>query len=899
MDKKKGRSKKFAAFLMAFTTVIQLISGGNVVYASEVGDTSITATISVASNKSKQEMQPYLDAFNQKYPGIQIDYNYYSDYETEVGNQIESGDYPDVLFVPGSVGSDKYETYFEPLGSRDDLEKKYNYLEGSKVYNDVIYGVPSSAYVNGILYNKAVFDKAGITDTPKSIDEFLEDLYMIKERTNAIPFYTNYAADWTLSAWEQFPFLAMTGDPDYKSNGFVNELDPFLEGTTHYQVYNLLYEIVNNGLCEDKPEESDWEQSKVMLNNGDVACMVIGSWALKQVKDSGSNGDDVAYMPFPNEVDGKQYMSIVDDYCYAINKNSEQKIAARDYIDFMLDESGYALDQEVLSIVKTDPIPDVYGDMKSTVCRIDNEASDENYQKRVTLSTNLNILDSNDEIKRVIEAAEGKRDETFDQIAQDWNERWESSRTDDMLASTGSRKTVLNSALNQNYDVEFSATEQQYIDSFKELRVGYLKNMAPFQYYSDGSFHGVLKDIMDIVEKKLNVSIVEKGYDNTESMVKALKNGDIDMIAGMNKSSKFGTDLKYSTKSMDVMKVMVKSDAEKSNEALKGTMAQVKGEDYSDLQTEASDILSTDSIAESLSKIEKLKADFTVSDYYSVYYYTQEQGFEHLDVTPISGSNSLYFAYTKGCDTRLISVCNKILYSIPDENTQIMLDECMKSDGQNVTLKRFIEANTIPCLIAVTAFFAIIIILVVLLARQRSKIAKIDALTGLYNRYGIRDRMKVLYDKKHFPMVVSILDIDNFKSVNDMLGHLGGDEALKLLGNTMKQVFGNKVVIGRYGGDEFVIGFHSKDMKFIESKFKELVTRMDRRFEFGEDSVDLSISVGVVIVEEEIAYDDLFKVADVALYEVKENGKNDYRIRNYRDIKDDINGGTLENENGI
>lgn len=899
MDKKKGRSKKLAAFLMAFTTVIQLISGGSVVYASEVGDTSITATITVASNKSKQEMQSYLDAFNQKYPGIQIDYNYYSDYETEVGKQIESGDYPDVLFVPGSIGSDKYETYFEPLGSRDDLEKKYNYLEGSKVYNDVIYGVPSSAYVNGILYNRAVFDKAGITDTPKSIDEFLEDLYMIKERTNAIPFYTNYAADWTLSAWEQFPFLAMTGDPDYKSNGFVNELDPFLEGTTHYQVYNLLYEIVNNGLCEDKPEESDWERSKVLLNNGDIACMVIGSWALKQVKDSGSNGDDVAYMPFPNEVDGKQYMSIVDDYCYAINKNSEQKIAARDYIDFMLDESGYALDQEALSIVKTDPIPDAYGDMDNTVCLIDNEASDENYQKKVTLSTNLNILDSTDEIKRVIEAAEGKRDETFDQIAQDWNERWESSRTDDMLAGTGSRKTVLNSALNQNYDVEFSATEQQYIDSLKELRVGYLKNMAPFQYYSDGSFHGVLKDIMDIVEKKLDVSIVEMGYDNTESMVKSLKNGDIDMIAGMNKSSKFGTDLKYSTKSMDVMKVMVKSDSVKSNDALKGTMAQVKGEDYSDLQTEASDVLSTENLAESLDKIEKLKADFTVSDYYSVYYYTQEQDFEHLDVTPISGSSSLYFAYTKGCDTRLISVCNKILYSIPDENTQIMLDECMKSESQNVTLKRFIEANTIPCLIALAAFFAIIIVLVVMIARQRAKIAKIDALTGLYNRYGIRDRMKVLYDKKHFPMVVSILDIDNFKSVNDTLGHLGGDEALKLLGNTMKQVFGNKVVLGRYGGDEFVIGFHSKDMKFIESKFKELVARMDRKFEFGEDAVDLSISVGVVIVEEEIAYDDLFKVADVALYEVKENGKNDYRIRNYRDIKDDINGGTLENENGI
>lgn len=886
MKKKNGRSKKITAFLLACATMIQFLSGSGAVYATEAVDASVTATISVASNKSKQEMQPYLDAFNQKYPGIQIEYNYYTDYETEAGKALESGDYPDVLFTPGSVSADQYADYFEPLGSKEELEKKYQYLEDSKNVDGTIYGIPSSAYVNGIIYNKEVFDKAGITDTPKSIDEFLEDLYMIKERTNAIPFYTNYAADWTLTAWEQYPFLSMTGDPDYKANGFVNELDPFLPGTSHYQVYQLLYDIVSNGLCEDKPEESDWEQSKSMLNHGDVACMAIGSWALKQVQDAGNHADNVAYMPFPNEVDGKQYMPIVADYCYAINKNSEQKTAARAYMDFMLDESGYALDQEVLSIVRTDPIPDVYGDMNSIVCLMDNEASDENYRKRQILSTNLSILDSTDEIKRVIEAAEGKRDETFDEIAEDWNKKWESSRTEDIMPGSGSHTTVLNSALSNNYDVELSDIEQEYIDSLKELKVGYLKNMAPFQYYADGEFHGVLKDIMNIVAEDLKLSIVEKGYDNTEDMVKALKAGEIDMIAGMNKSARYGSELKFSAKSMDVMKVMVKSDSAKSNEALKGTMAQIKGEDYSDLQTEASDVIITENLADSLNQIEKLKVDFTVSDYYSVYYYTQEQGYKHLDVTPVSGSDSLYFAYTKGCDTRLISVCNKILYSIPGENTQIMLDECLKSENQDITLTRFIEANTIPFLIAVTLFFGIIIILVVLLARQRSKIAKIDALTGLYNRYGIRERMKVIYDKKHFPMVVSILDIDNFKSVNDTLGHLGGDAALKLLGNTMKQVFGNKVVLGRYGGDEFVIGFHAKDMKSVESKFRELVTRMHLQFAFGDAAVDLSISVGVVIVEEEIAYDDLFKVADVALYEVKQHGKNDYRIRKYSEIKD-------------
>lgn len=883
MYKSKIRNK--ITFLAIFSILFHTLWSAHV-YASEIENSDMSTTITVASNISKQEMQPYLEAFNQKYPEIQIEYNCYSDYETEVGNQIASGDYTDVLFVPGSISAEQYADYFEPLGTRDELNKKYNYLESSKMVKDTIYGIPSSAYVNGLIYNKEVFEKAGITETPKSVDEFLEDLYMIKERTDAIPFYTNYAAGWTLQAWEQYPFIAMTGDPDYKSNGFVNELDPFLEGTTHYEVYQLLYDIVKNGLCEENPEDSDWEQSKVMLNNGKIGCMAIGSWALEQIQNAGNNSEAVGYMPFPNEIDGKQYMSIVTDYCYGINKNSNEKEAARKYIDFMLDESGYALDHEVLSLVKTDPILDSYGEIENVIYLCDNEASDENYQKKQILSTNLNILDSTDEIKRVIEAADGKRDESFNDIAADWNERWESSRTEDMMPNANSRATVLSSALSQNYEIEFSDTEQQYIDNLKELKVGYLKNMAPFQYYSDGSFQGVLKNIVNIVAENLDVTILEKGYDNTAQMVQALQAGEIDMIAGINKSSQYSSELKFSTKSMDVMKVMVKSNSKNANDALKGSMVQIDGEDYSDLQTEASKIISTDSLVESLSEIENLKADFTVSDYYSVYYYTQEQGFEHLDITPISGNNSLCFAFIKGCDTRLISVCNKVLYSIPDENKQIMLNESVKSEEQRITVKRFIEANTIQSFLALSVFFAIIIILVVTMAIQRAKIAKVDALTGLHNRYGIRSQMKQLCDKKRFPMLVSILDIDNFKSVNDTLGHVGGDEALKLLANTMKQVFGNKVVLGRYGGDEFVIGFQEKNLKAAEKKFKELVECMNRRFIFGDKEVDLSISVGVVIVEEETAYDDLFKAADSALYAVKEKGKNNYMMKYYKDIKD-------------
>lgn len=161
-----------------------------------------------------------------------------------------------------------------------------------------------------------------------------------------------------------------------------------------------------------------------------------------------------------------------------------------------------------------------------------------------------------------------------------------------------------------------------------------------------------------------------------------VRDGSKSMIAGMNKSGKYGAELKFSVKSMDVMKVMVKSDSKSSNDALKGTMAQIKGEDYTDLQADAPDI---------------------------------------------------------------------------KETNTIMLDEYMKSENQSVSFKQFVEANTIPFLVALKILFALIIAVIVIFARQRAKIAKVDALTGLYNRYGIRDYMKRLYEKSN--QISNVIDI--------------------------------------------------------------------------------------------------------------------------------------------
>ena len=135
--------------------------------------------ITVMSNIGKETMEPYLEAFEKKYPDICVKYCYYSDYETDMKEKAAEDDLGDVLFVPGCISTDEYSQRFEKLGNYEELADKYYYMEGSKYIEDDVYGIPSSAYLVGILYNKEVFNKAGITETPKSMDDFMQDLYRI------------------------------------------------------------------------------------------------------------------------------------------------------------------------------------------------------------------------------------------------------------------------------------------------------------------------------------------------------------------------------------------------------------------------------------------------------------------------------------------------------------------------------------------------------------------------------------------------------------------------------------------------------------------------------------------------------------------------------------------------
>lgn len=398
----------------------------------------IEGKITVLTNRTDlidTKLPEYKTAFEKKYPGTTVEFEGITDYEGTVRTRMSTDEYGDVLCQP-SIQAIDFPTYFEPLGKLEDFSKTLNFTNTADPisYKDVVYSYPLVAVVGaGIVYNKKVFAKAGIT-VPRTTDEFYAAMSAIKEKTDAVPVFMNYPAGWTLNQWEG-GLMSVCGDPEYK-NKLIHNPSPFVPGDAHYELYKVMYEIVKRGLCERDILSSDWEQSKQMLADGKIGCMVLGSWAIAQVKALASDPDDIGYMPFPFEVNGKKYAEARIDMPLCINKHSTNKATAYAWIKFMADDTDWVQYTESIPTKKGEKYPSVLDSFAAFGVEYIQSAapSADEEGKYDTLDKDSEIgFWSDPEKKRIIDAALGTTKETYEDIMADWNAKWEKARKADNI----------------------------------------------------------------------------------------------------------------------------------------------------------------------------------------------------------------------------------------------------------------------------------------------------------------------------------------------------------------------------------------------------------------------------------------------------------------------------------
>ncbi len=163
--------------------------------------------------------------------------------------------------------------------------------------------------------------------------------------------------------------------------------------------------------------------------------------------------------------------------------------------------------------------------------------------------------------------------------------------------------------------------------------------------------------------------------------------------------------------------------------------------------------------------------------------------------------------------------------------------------------------------------------------KQTEMLGQNDGLTGLYNKKMTEQQIrKQLASRPTLKCgALMVIDVDNFKSINDTFGHLYGDAVITQLGSSLRSIFQKSDILGRVGGDEFFVFLRNyKDKDVVIQRAEELCNEFRKTYEQNGAIVKISASVGIATTDDSFDFEDIYKFADIALYSTKSKGKNGY-----------------------
>lgn len=251
-------------------------------------------------------------------------------------------------------------------------------------------------------------------------------------------------------------------------------------------------------------------------------------------------------------------------------------------------------------------------------------------------------------------------------------------------------------------------------------------------------------------------------------------------------------------------------------------------------------------------------------------------------------------------DSKLLNNINDLIsenktgqFKITGETGQYFIDiiKLETSDWYFVTtinwkdiLKNIRHLEVLMIIVAAAASL-ILILLTLRISRNISYIkhkARTDPLTGLLNRNSFKELVVMALSANTEHGVLLIIDLDNFKLINDQLGHPEGDLVLKRFSNVLEGYFNrNKDIVARIGGDEFAV-FVGRPIGRDEANamLKKFISVFHENFDEDYSKQKISVSIGAAYAKDnESKYESLYQSADDILYDVKRNGKDGFKIK--------------------
>lgn len=294
---------------------------------------NLTGKITVAINNGQKVdlLQADANEFMKQHPGTEIVIEYVEQEETLLA-RMAANEMADITHISDKVIPSDWPYFCLPLDEIGFSKDNINFYNKG-VVDGHLYTITQMISFSGIVYNKKVFEDAGITDVPLTLDEFYAACEKIKD-IGVVPFATNYKDKWPLGMYLVGPgAIAMSGEPNY-NNDLVKK-DKIVEGA-NLELLNFLRSVVEKGYAEPELMSTNWGGFTKDIGAGKYGMTYLGSWFPPQTSDV----ESIGMFPFP----GSKGVAINEDWRYGIAKNTDAPELAKAYFKHLfLDGAFYPI----------------------------------------------------------------------------------------------------------------------------------------------------------------------------------------------------------------------------------------------------------------------------------------------------------------------------------------------------------------------------------------------------------------------------------------------------------------------------------------------------------------------------------------------------------------------------
>ncbi len=434
-------------------------------------------------------------------------------------------------------------------------------------------------------------------------------------------------------------------------------------------------------------------------------------------------------------------------------------------------------------------------------------------------------------------------------------------------------------------DFSLTKSEKEYLNSKHSLKICIDPFWYPIEFMKDGKISGITSDLKRYFEEKIQINIDVVPTNNWNESLDFIKDKKCDIISSISPSYDRMSYLNF-TKPILTLPIVVTTQKDKP--FLR---------DISLLKNEKIAILKGHFIAEYIKDyFPYLKIVEVASMNEGLYLVEQGEVYGYIDNALVLSStiqkefsNSLKIGFrfdildelsigTRNDEPILNDIFSRLVDDLDETKKQEFLNNWTIITEQ---VGWFSLKEIIFLVIFTTTIFGGLIFYqrkLKILNKKLKKLYLTDKLTGLYNRFKIDKELSSQKDnidrKDSYSCGLILIDIDYFKSINDTLGHLVGDCILKDISKFLKNNLRKTDIIGRWGGEEFLIilPFTSKDIaKKVAENLRVLIGENNFSYKMNRK---ITISIGVTEFSKSKSVEDTLLLVDNLLYKAKENGRN-------------------------